>query len=71
MRGANLFCRRVPGGKLAKAARALAILHTAIYDAVNGIAQTHERYLVPGKPAGAASSEAAVSAAANGLNWSR
>ena len=35
-----------------KAARALAILHTAIYDAVNGIAQTHERYLVRGKPAG-------------------
>ena len=48
-----------------KAARTLAILHTAIYDAVNGIAPTHERYLVPGKPAGAASPEAAVSAAAH------
>ena len=48
-----------------KAARALAILHTAIYDAVNGIAQTHERYLVAGKPAGPASPEAAVSAAAH------
>ncbi|MEO7318218.1 MAG: hypothetical protein ABIZ56_04435, partial [Chthoniobacteraceae bacterium] len=48
-----------------KAARALAILHTAIYDAVNGITQTHERYLVPGKPSGPASPEAAVSAAAH------
>lgn len=48
-----------------KAARALAILHTSIYDAVNGITQTHERYMVPGKPAGAASPEAAVSAAAH------
>ena len=48
-----------------KAARALAILHTTIYDAVNGIAQTHERYLVPGKPAGVVSPEAAVSAAAH------
>ena len=48
-----------------KAARALAILHTAIYDALNGIAPTHERYLVPGKPAGVASPEAAVSAAAH------
>ena len=47
-----------------KAARALAILHTSIYDAVNGITQTPECYLVPGKPAGAASPEAAVSAAA-------
>ena len=48
-----------------KAARALAILHTAIYDAVNGITQTHERYLVSGKPSGPASPEAAVSAAAH------
>src|SRR5438477_10689110 len=29
------------------ASRALAILHASIYDAVNGIARTHERYLVP------------------------
>jgi hypothetical protein len=48
-----------------KAARALAILHTAIYDAVNGITQTHERYIVPGKPAGVASPEVAASAAAH------
>lgn len=47
-----------------KAARALAILHVAIFDAVNGITQSHERYLASGKPAGAASPEAAVSGAA-------
>ena len=29
------------------ASRSLAILHAAIYDAVNGIARTHEEYLVP------------------------
>jgi hypothetical protein len=46
-----------------KAARALAILHASIYDAVNGIAQTHAHYLVPGRPAGVASPEAAASAA--------
>src|SRR5262249_29408832 len=28
------------------ASRSLAILHVAIYDAVNGIARTHENYLV-------------------------
>src|SRR5438105_6107344 len=48
-----------------KAARALAIMHVAIYDAVNGITQTHERYLASGKPSGEASPEAAVSAAAH------
>ena len=48
-----------------KAARALAILHTSIYDTVNGITQTRERYLVAGKPSGAASTEAAVAAAAH------
>ena len=48
-----------------KAARALAILRTSIHDALNGISQTHERYLVPGKPAGVASPEAAASAAAH------
>jgi hypothetical protein len=47
-----------------KAARALAILHAAIYDAVNGITQTHEPYFVTDKPAGVASVEAAASAAA-------
>lgn len=48
-----------------QAARALAILHVAIYDAVNGITQTHEPYFVTGKPAGVASVEAAASAAAH------
>jgi membrane-associated phospholipid phosphatase len=47
------------------AARALAILHVAIYDAVNGITHTHEPYFVTGKPAGVASVEAAASAAAH------
>lgn len=47
------------------AARVLAILHAAIYDAVNGITQTHEPYFVTGKPAGVASVEVAVSAAAH------
>jgi hypothetical protein len=37
------------------ASRNLAILHVSIYDAVNGIARTHERYLVPSEaPATAA-----------------
>lgn len=46
------------------AARNLAVLHAAIYDAVNGIAATHESYLVPpGSPADA-SAEAAACAAA-------
>ena len=48
-----------------QAARALAILHVAIYDAVNGITQTHEPYFVTGKPAGVASVETAASAAAH------
>jgi hypothetical protein len=35
------------------ASRSLAIVHVAIYDGVNGIARTHEPYLVPsaGRPA--------------------
>jgi membrane-associated phospholipid phosphatase len=47
------------------ASRALAILHTAIYDAVNVITRTHEPYLVTGEPRGEASVEAAASAAAH------
>jgi membrane-associated phospholipid phosphatase len=47
------------------AARILAILHAAIYDAVNGVTQTHEPYFVTGKPAGVASIEVAASAAAH------
>src|SRR5688572_29732213 len=46
------------------ASRDLAILHVAIYDAVNGIRRTHQPYFVDDKAPGAASVEAAVSAAA-------
>ena len=47
------------------ASRSLAILHAAIYDAVNGIARTHEPYLVPSAVPASASREAAASAAAH------
>ena len=47
------------------ASRSLAILHVSIYDAVNGIARTHERYLVPSAVPASASREAAASAAAH------
>jgi hypothetical protein len=47
------------------ASRGLAILHAAIYDAVNGIARTHEPYLVPSGVPASASREAAASAAAH------
>src|SRR6266511_2430097 len=46
------------------ASRSLAILHVSIYDAVNGIARTHEPYLVESAVPGSASREAAASAAA-------
>src|SRR5262245_54248844 len=46
------------------AARALAILHVAIYDAVNGIRRTHNPFLVGGLVPRTASVEAAASAAA-------
>ncbi len=46
------------------AARNLAILHAAIYDACNGIGQNCQPYFVTGKPAGVASKEAAIAAAA-------
>ena len=48
------------------ASRALAILHTSIYDAVNGIDRRHEAYLVPSAVPASASREAVASAAANG-----
>jgi hypothetical protein len=48
------------------ASRSLAILHVSIYDAVNGIARTHEPYLVPSAVSASASREAAASAAAHG-----
>ena len=47
------------------ASRTLAILHASIYDAVNGIARTHEPYLVQSAVSGSASREAAASAAAH------
>jgi hypothetical protein len=47
------------------ASRALAILHVSIYDAVNGIARTHEPYLVSSVAPGSASRPAAASAAAH------
>jgi len=47
------------------ASRSLAILHAAIYDAVNGIARTHESYLVPSAGPASASRAGAASAAAH------
>jgi hypothetical protein len=47
------------------ASRSLAILHVSIYDAVNGIARTHEPYLVQSAVSASASREAAASAAAH------
>ena len=48
-----------------KASRALAILHAAIYDAVNGIARTNEPYFVQSAVPASASKEAAAIAAAH------
>jgi hypothetical protein len=48
-----------------RASRALAILHAAVYDAVNGITRTHEPYLVGSDVPASASEEAAASAAAH------
>jgi hypothetical protein len=47
------------------ASRSLAILHVSIYDAVNGIARTHEPYLVQSNVPASASRDAAASAAAH------
>jgi len=47
------------------ASRSLAILHASIYDAVNGIARSHEQYLVQSAVSASASREAAASAAAH------
>jgi hypothetical protein len=47
------------------ASRSLAILHVSIYDAVNGIARTHEPYLVQSAVSSSTSREAAASAAAH------
>jgi hypothetical protein len=47
------------------ASRSLAIFHASAYDAVIGIARTHEPYLVPSAVQASASREAAASAAAH------
>ena len=47
------------------ASRNLAIVHIAIYDAVNGITRTHEPYLVPSVVSNSASRVSAASAAAH------
>jgi hypothetical protein len=47
------------------ASRALAILHTSIYDAINGIERSHEAYFVESRVPASASPEAAASAAAH------
>ena len=47
------------------ASRALAMLHVAIYDAVNGISRTHEAYHVVSAVPRSASEEAAAAAAAH------
>src|SRR5262245_23931716 len=47
------------------ASRSLAIVHAAVYDAVNGIARTHESYVVPSGGPASASRRAAASAAAH------
>ena len=46
------------------ASRALAILHAAMYDAINGISRTHESYMVRSDVPGSTSKQAAASAAA-------
>ena len=47
------------------ASRSLAILHISTFDAVNGIARSHEQYLVPSAVPASASRPAAASAAAH------
>src|SRR5262245_18327764 len=46
------------------ASRNLAILHAALYDAVNAVTRTHTPYLVDAHPPQGTSAEAAASAAA-------
>src|SRR5205814_9610239 len=49
------------------ASRDLAILHAAIYDAVNGISRTHQAYFVESAVPASALPEAAASAAAHAV----
>jgi membrane-associated phospholipid phosphatase len=63
--GAALDAIRARNTPPPAAARNLAMLHAAVYDAVNGVRRTHEPYLVaPNAPYGA-SAEAAAAAAAH------
>ncbi len=48
-----------------KASRALAMVHAAMYDAVNAIEGTHEAYLVEASPPAGTSAEAAAATAAH------
>ncbi len=48
-----------------KASRALAMVHIAVYDAVNAVDGTHESYLVTGSPLPGTSAEAAAASAAH------
>jgi hypothetical protein len=61
---AALHAIRVDRTAPPRASRALAMLHAAIYDAVNGIARTHESYHVQSTVPSSASKEAAAGAAA-------
>jgi len=63
----NAALNAIRGNRTAppQASRGLAILHTSIYDAVNGIDRRHEPYFVPGKVLASASRKAAASAAAH------
>ncbi len=59
----GLLAIKASGTPPPRASRNLAILHTAIYDAVNGINNKHTPYLVTGKAPGGTSEEAAAAAA--------
>ena len=48
-----------------RASRALAMLHVAVHDAVNGIVRSHDAYVVPSAVPASASADAAASAAAH------
>lgn len=63
--GAALDAIRADRTPPPQASRALAILHASIYDAVNGIARTHEAYFVRSDVPASASSAAAASVAAH------
>lgn len=63
--GAALGAIRAGNTPPPRASRALAILHAAIYDAVNGISRNYEPYVVQSAVPSSASKEAAASAAAH------